>query len=59
MKISIDFSGIFLLLTIVLILLKIAGITQMSWVWVFCPLWISIIVAVVLSLLIAIVSNFD
>lgn len=36
MKISIE-----LLLTIIFFALKVAGVTTMSWLWVFSPLWIS------------------
>ena len=36
MKISIE-----LLLTVIFFALKVTGVTTMSWLWVFSPLWIA------------------
>jgi len=38
-----------MLLTLILIGLKIGGYINISWIWVFCPLWIGI--AIVLAVL--------
>jgi hypothetical protein len=40
MKINLDFSGLLLVLTVILICLKGAGVIHWSWWWVFGPLLI-------------------
>lgn len=42
---GIGFTGV---LTIVFIVLKLIGIIEWSWVWVFSPLWIGFILGVIL-----------
>ena len=42
---GIGFTG---LLTIVFIVLKLLGIITWSWVWVFAPIWIDVIFAIIL-----------
>lgn len=42
---GIGFAG---LLTIVFIVLKLLGIITWSWVWVFAPIWIDVILAIIL-----------
>ena len=46
---GIGFAG---LLTIAFIVLKLLGIITWSWVWVFSPIWIEIILIVLLAVLI-------
>ena len=50
-KESIGFTG---LLTIVLVILKVMGHLEISWLWAFAPLWLP--VAVVLSLRLIVVA---
>ena len=45
-----------MLLTLILIGLKIGGYINISWIWVFCPLWISIAVLLVVILFMAFVA---
>ena len=47
---GIGFTG---LLTIAFIVLKLTGYIKWSWIWVLSPIWISIIVAVVLAVIVA------
>lgn len=42
---GIGFAG---LLTIVLLLLKVFGVIAISWWWVFSPIWISFLVAILI-----------
>lgn len=51
MGLWVNFLGI---LTLLLIALKLAGMTTLSWVWVFSPLWMP--VALVLAMVFAFVS---
>ena len=39
--------GIVSVLTIVFIVLKLLGVIQWSWIWVFSPIWISAVIVVV------------
>lgn len=36
------------LLTIVFIVLKLTGVISWSWVWVFSPIWISVLISIIL-----------
>ena len=45
---GIGFTG---LLTIVFIVLKLLGVINWSWVWVFAPLWIDLIIALIIILI--------
>lgn len=47
---GIGFTG---LLTIAFIVLKLTGYIKWSWIWVLSPIWISIIVAFVLAVIVA------
>ena len=47
---GIGFTG---LLTIAFIVLKLTGYIKWSWIWMLSPIWISIIVAVVLAVIVA------
>ena len=38
--------GIVSVLTIVFIVLKLLGVIQWSWIWVFSPIWISAVIVV-------------
>lgn len=46
-KMSLDFP---ILLTVIFLVLKLANVISWDWVWVLCPLWISLIVFVFLAL---------
>lgn len=50
---GIGFSG---LLTIVFIVLKLCGVIDWSWIWVFSPMWISAALCVAIILIVAIFS---
>lgn len=45
-----EFSGllIFVFLTVVFAVLKLAGVIHWSWWWVFCPIWLPIVVVIIL-----------
>ena len=45
-KINFDLS-IGTILTIIFVVLKLIGIISWSWLWVFSPLWISIIIGLI------------
>jgi len=47
---GIGFTG---LLTLVFIVLKLCGVISWSWLWVLSPAWISIVLAFVIAILIA------
>ena len=47
---GIGFTG---LLTIAFIVLKLTGYIKWSWIWVLSPIWISIIVAFVFAVIVA------
>ena len=44
-------------LTIVFIVLKLIGIIEWSWFWVLSPVWISVILIVVLSVVLYIIDR--
>ena len=48
-KFNFDLS-IGIILTIMFVVLKIVGIIKWSWIWVFSPLWISIIIGLLVLL---------
>lgn len=50
---GISFSG---LLTIVFIVLKLTGVISWSWLWVLSPIWISLVIAMIMIVAVAIVS---
>ena len=50
---GIGFGG---LLTIVFIVLKLCNVINWSWMWVFAPLWIPVLLLVVIFALVIIVS---
>lgn len=52
---GIGFTG---LLTIVFIVLKLTKIINWSWLWVLSPLWISILLITILTLIILIIEIF-
>lgn len=47
---GISFSG---LLTIVFIVLKLCNVITWSWIWVLCPIWISILLVLIFLLIAA------
>lgn len=47
---GVGFSG---LLTIAFIVLKLTGVISWSWLWVLSPLWITFLLVLVLSIIIA------
>lgn len=49
-KINFDLS-VGTILTITLVILKLIGIISWSWLWVFSPLWISIIIELIVLLI--------
>ena len=64
-KVEISCSGFPLIATIVLAILKVTGIINVTWWWVFCPLWIpaaivfaAVLVIFILVLIYAIISVF-
>ena len=67
-KINVNINGWFTgLLTIAFIVLKLCGVIDWAWIWVFAPLWIPIavvvsvyLIVVVFSLIFALIaSKFD
>ena len=50
-------AGIFLVLTIVFIVLKLCGVIGWSWVWVFSPLWLSVLAFFLYLIVIFIVGS--
>lgn len=44
-------------LTIIFTVLKLAGIIKWSWLWVFSPLWIKVILTVIILIIIAIIDG--
>lgn len=51
--------GIMDIVTIILIILKLAGLLKINWVWVLCPEWIFLIIYIILLLIIYIRDQFD
>lgn len=49
-KINFDLS-VGTILTIVFVVLKLIGIISWSWLWVFSPLWISVIIGLIVLLI--------
>lgn len=49
--------GIADVLTLILIVLKLVGVINWSWVWVLSPVWISIIILIVMYGIIAICDS--
>ena len=49
-KINFDLS-VGTILTIAFVILKLIGIISWSWLWVFSPLWISIIIGLIVLLI--------
>ena len=49
--------GICGVLTIVFIVLKLVGVINWSWLWVLCPLWIDILLAVIVLVIITIIDK--
>ena len=49
-KINFDLS-VGTILTIIFVVLKLIGIISWSWLWVFSPLWISIIIGLIVLLI--------
>lgn len=47
-SVGIDFFG---LITIVFIILKLCGIIKWSWWWVFCPIWIPMILVILIVII--------
>lgn len=45
-KVTVNFGGIGTLLAIVFMVLKLTGHIDWSWVWVFAPIWIPLVIAV-------------
>jgi hypothetical protein len=48
---GVSFAG---LLTITFVVLKLIGVINWSWIWVLAPLWISLGIAVILLIVLAI-----
>ena len=44
-------------LTIVFTVLKLVGVIKWSWLWVFSPLWIEVILTVIILIIIAIIDG--
>lgn len=44
-------------LTIVFTVLKLVGVIKWSWLWVFSPLWIKVILTVIILIIIAIIDG--
>ena len=49
--------GICGVLTIVFIVLKLVGVINWSWLWVLCPLWINILLAIIVLVVILIIDK--
>ena len=49
--------GIFEVLTIVFIVLKVIGIINWSWLWVLCPLWIDILFTIIVLVITSIMDK--
>ena len=49
--------GINVLLTIVFVVLKLAGVINWSWLWVICPLWIDVLFTIIVLIVITIIDN--
>lgn len=49
--------GICEVLTIVFIVLKLVGVINWSWLWVLCPLWIDILLAIIVLVVILIIDK--
>lgn len=46
--------GLFSVLGIVFVVLKLAGVIDWSWIWVLCPFWIGIALSIILYMVIKI-----
>lgn len=46
-----------MLLLLAFVVLKVAGVTSMTWWWVFSPIWIPLLIAVVLIVLVLIIDG--
>lgn len=55
-NVNINLSGINVLLTIILCILKVSNILNISWVWVLCPIWINLILILVILFIIFIIA---
>lgn len=49
--------GIFSILTIIFIILKLTKVIKWSWVWVFAPMWIWLIIAILIFALLGFIHN--
>ena len=55
-KINLNFSWA-VILGFIFIILKLCGVITWSWVWVLCPIWISIIIATIAFIVCYIIIN--
>ena len=44
-------TGLCGLLTVLFVVLKLCGVIKWSWIWVFAPTWIPLVLVVVISLI--------
>ena len=57
MKVEVSL-GIQLLLTVILTTLKVLGIINLSWLWVFAPIWITIVVTFVIFIIVLAIKKY-
>lgn len=56
MNIKVKSMGLFSTVFVVLLILKLCGLTAISWVWVFAPLMFSVVIGVILLALMAVIG---
>lgn len=49
--------GILDVLEIVFIVLKLVGVIDWSWVWVLAPIWASLVLVVIVSIVLAVIDS--
>ena len=57
MKINIKISGTGVALTVLFVILKVMEFVSWPWIWVFSPLWVSILVPVIIAVLLMAQAN--
>lgn len=50
--------GIQLLLTVIFAILKVLGIINWSWLWVFAPLWVTIVAAFAIFIIVLAIKKY-
>ena len=51
-------GGLLGLLTVILAVLKVLGYVGFSWIWVFAPIWIPIVAALIITTVLTLLNHF-